>query len=55
MTHRYEAEDAKSPLAWANATVARWGGVDAIVNAAGSTPKFASPTMARANWMTCGA
>ncbi|MEH2488418.1 SDR family NAD(P)-dependent oxidoreductase [Bradyrhizobium sp. AZCC 2230] len=35
MTHRYEAEDAMSPLAWANATVARWGGVDAIVNAAG--------------------
>jgi NAD(P)-dependent dehydrogenase (short-subunit alcohol dehydrogenase family) len=39
MTHRYEAEDAKSPLAWANATVARWGGVDAIVNAAGINPK----------------
>ena len=39
MTHRYDAEDAKSPLAWTNATVARWGGVDAIVNAAGINPK----------------
>jgi NADP-dependent 3-hydroxy acid dehydrogenase YdfG len=39
MTHRYDAEDAKSPLEWANATVARWGGVDAIVNAAGINPK----------------
>ena len=39
MTHRYDAEDAKSPLAWANATVARWGGVDAIVNAAGINPR----------------
>ena len=39
MTHRYDAEDARSPLAWANATVARWGGVDAIVNAAGINPK----------------
>ena len=39
MTHRYDAEDTKSPLAWANATVARWGGVDAIVNAAGINPK----------------
>lgn len=39
MTHRYDAEDAKSPLAWASATVARWGGVDAIVNAAGINPR----------------
>ncbi|WP_128932259.1 SDR family NAD(P)-dependent oxidoreductase [Bradyrhizobium zhanjiangense] len=39
MTHRYDAEDAKSPISWVNATVARWGGVDAIVNAAGVNPK----------------
>lgn len=39
MTHRYDAEDANSPLAWVNATVARWGGVDAIVNAAGINPR----------------
>ena len=39
MTHRYDAEDPKSPISWVNATVARWGGVDAIVNAAGINPK----------------
>lgn len=39
MTHRYDAEDAASPIAWVNATVARWGGVDAMVNAAGINPK----------------
>ncbi|MBR0857800.1 SDR family NAD(P)-dependent oxidoreductase [Bradyrhizobium liaoningense] len=39
MTHRYDAEDAKSPISWVNATIARWGGVDAIVNAAGINPK----------------
>lgn len=39
MTHRYDAEDAASPIAWVNATVARWGGVDALVNAAGINPK----------------
>jgi NAD(P)-dependent dehydrogenase (short-subunit alcohol dehydrogenase family) len=39
MTHRYDAEDANSPIAWVNATVARWGGVDAIVNAAGINPR----------------
>jgi NADP-dependent 3-hydroxy acid dehydrogenase YdfG len=39
MTHRYDAEDAKSPVSWVNATVARWGGIDAIVNAAGINPK----------------
>jgi NAD(P)-dependent dehydrogenase (short-subunit alcohol dehydrogenase family) len=38
MTHRYDAEDAKSPMSWVNATIARWGGVDAIVNAAGINP-----------------
>jgi NADP-dependent 3-hydroxy acid dehydrogenase YdfG len=38
MTHRYDAEDAKSPISWVNATIARWGGVDAIVNAAGINP-----------------
>lgn len=39
MTHRYDAEDAASPIAWVNATVARWGSVDAIINAAGINPK----------------
>jgi NADP-dependent 3-hydroxy acid dehydrogenase YdfG len=39
MTHRYDAEDAKSPISWVNATVARWGGIDAIVNTAGINPK----------------
>ncbi|WP_027548158.1 SDR family NAD(P)-dependent oxidoreductase [Bradyrhizobium sp. WSM2254] len=39
MTHRYDAEDAKSPISWVNATVARRGGIDAIVNAAGINPK----------------
>jgi len=39
MTRRYDAEDVESPISWVNATVARWGGVDAIVNAAGVNPK----------------
>ena len=39
MTHRYDAEDAKSPVSWVNATIARWSGVDAIVNTAGINPK----------------
>jgi len=39
MTHRYDAEDAESPIAWVKATVARWGGVDALVNTAGINPK----------------
>ncbi|MCP3468767.1 SDR family NAD(P)-dependent oxidoreductase [Bradyrhizobium sp. CCGUVB1N3] len=39
MTHRYDADDAESPKAWVKATLARWGGVDAIVNAAGINPK----------------
>ncbi|MCP3443096.1 SDR family NAD(P)-dependent oxidoreductase [Bradyrhizobium sp. CCGUVB14] len=39
MTHRYDAEDARSPGSWVNATVARWGGVDAIVNTAGINPR----------------
>lgn len=39
MTHRYDAEDANSPIAWVNATVAKWGGVDAVINAAGINPK----------------
>ncbi|MCK1394512.1 SDR family NAD(P)-dependent oxidoreductase [Bradyrhizobium sp. 1] len=39
LTHRYDAEDAQSPVSWVNATVARWGGVDAIVNTAGINPK----------------
>ncbi|MBR0712421.1 SDR family NAD(P)-dependent oxidoreductase [Bradyrhizobium liaoningense] len=39
MTHRYDAEDAKSPISWVNATIARWRGIDAIVNAAGINPR----------------
>ena len=39
MTHRYDAEDTESPIAWVKATVARWGGVDALVNTAGINPK----------------
>jgi NADP-dependent 3-hydroxy acid dehydrogenase YdfG len=39
MTYRYDAEDVRSPIFWVNATVARWGGIDAIVNAAGINPK----------------
>jgi len=39
MAHRYDAEEAGSAEAWVAATVARWGRVDAIVNAAGINPK----------------
>jgi NADP-dependent 3-hydroxy acid dehydrogenase YdfG len=39
MTHRYDAEDARSQISWVGATVARWGGVDAVVNAAGINPR----------------
>ena len=39
MTHRYDAENAESPVSWVKATIARWGGVDAIVNAAGINPR----------------
>jgi NADP-dependent 3-hydroxy acid dehydrogenase YdfG len=39
MTHRYDAGDIESPNAWVKATIARWGGVDAIVNAAGINPR----------------
>jgi NAD(P)-dependent dehydrogenase (short-subunit alcohol dehydrogenase family) len=39
MTHRYDAEDAESPISWVKATVARWSGVDAVINAAGINPK----------------
>jgi NADP-dependent 3-hydroxy acid dehydrogenase YdfG len=39
MTHRYDAEDAESSISWVKATVARWGGVDALVNAAGINPR----------------
>jgi NAD(P)-dependent dehydrogenase (short-subunit alcohol dehydrogenase family) len=38
-THRYHADDAESPVSWVKATIARWGGVDAIVNAAGINPR----------------
>jgi NADP-dependent 3-hydroxy acid dehydrogenase YdfG len=39
MTHRYDAENPESPISWVNATVRHWGGVDAIINAAGINPK----------------
>ncbi|HLZ01001.1 MAG TPA: SDR family NAD(P)-dependent oxidoreductase [Bradyrhizobium sp.] len=39
MTHHYNADDTESPIAWVKATLGRWGGVDAIVNAAGINPK----------------
>lgn len=39
MTHRYDAGDAASPISWVKATLARWGGVDAVVNAAGINPR----------------
>ncbi|UWU82874.1 hypothetical protein N2605_25230 [Bradyrhizobium yuanmingense] len=55
MTHCYDAEDAKSPISWVNATVARWGGVDAMVNAAGIIRRSVSLMRARMSWMICGA
>lgn len=39
MSHAYDAETAGSAEAWVDATVARWGRIDAIVNAAGVNPK----------------
>lgn len=39
MVHRYVAEEAGSAEAWVAATVARFGRVDAVVNAAGINPK----------------
>ncbi|WP_372623684.1 SDR family NAD(P)-dependent oxidoreductase [Falsiroseomonas sp.] len=36
--HRYEAEEADSAEAWAAATVARFGRLDAVVNSAGINP-----------------
>jgi NAD(P)-dependent dehydrogenase (short-subunit alcohol dehydrogenase family) len=39
MTHRYEAEETGSAEAWVAATVARFGQIDAVVNAAGINPK----------------
>ena len=38
MTHRYEAEEAGSAEAWVAATMARFGRIDALVNAAGINP-----------------
>ncbi|MFV0491344.1 MAG: SDR family NAD(P)-dependent oxidoreductase [Pseudorhodobacter sp.] len=35
----YDAEDAASPQAWVNATIARFGRIDGIVAAAGINPK----------------
>lgn len=40
MLHRYDAEDEASAAAWVDATVARWGALDALVNAAGINPMF---------------
>lgn len=39
MVHPYDAEQAGSAEAWVAATVARFGRIDAIVNAAGINPK----------------
>jgi NAD(P)-dependent dehydrogenase (short-subunit alcohol dehydrogenase family) len=39
LSHRFEAEEAGSAEAWVGATVARFGRIDAIVNAAGINPK----------------
>jgi NAD(P)-dependent dehydrogenase (short-subunit alcohol dehydrogenase family) len=38
LAHRYEAEEAGSAEAWVAATLARFGRVDAVVNAAGINP-----------------
>jgi NAD(P)-dependent dehydrogenase (short-subunit alcohol dehydrogenase family) len=38
LIHRYEAEEAGSAEAWAAATLARFGRIDAVVNAAGINP-----------------
>ena len=37
--HRYDAEDAESPRAWVAATLARFGTLNALVNAAGINTK----------------
>jgi NAD(P)-dependent dehydrogenase (short-subunit alcohol dehydrogenase family) len=37
--HRYDAADAASPKEWVAATIARFGRLDALVNAAGINPK----------------
>lgn len=39
MTHAYDAEDPDSPVRWVAATLARFGAVDALVNAAGINPR----------------
>lgn len=39
MAHRYSAEEAGSAEAWVAATLARFGRIDALVNAAGINPK----------------
>ncbi len=39
IVHRYEAEEAGSAEAWVAATLARFGQIDAVVNAAGINPK----------------
>lgn len=39
MTHRYDAEEKGSAEAWVAATVAKFGRIDGVVNAAGINPK----------------
>ncbi len=39
MLHRYDAESLDSAAAWVDATAARFGRIDALVNAAGINPK----------------
>ena len=41
LVQRYDAESLESAEAWVGATVARFGGVDGLVNSAGVNPKFA--------------
>ena len=40
MVQRYDAESVASAEAWVGATVARWGALHGLVNAAGINPKF---------------
>ena len=41
LVHRYDAESLASAEAWTTATIARFGRLDALVNAAGINPGFA--------------
>lgn len=40
LVQRYDAESVESAAAWVEATVARWGAVHGLVNAAGINPMF---------------